>query len=236
MYPVSRSLRRSNIAPTALFLVLGWMLSGGTAQANQIVNGNFSSGNTGFSSGYTYVPANGTVETGPGDYGLTTNPAMGFINGYASYGDHTGDAAALMLFVDGYYPGVNVWSEVVTVSPSTAYTFTGWVASAASANLADLGLFANGTQVGASFGAPSTAGIWSEWTTSFTTGAGQSQVTLSIQDLNTNPYASGDDFTLDDLALNQQAMAPEPSYLLATAPILLGLLILRHRRAVGCRA
>jgi hypothetical protein len=42
------------------------VLSGGRMLADQIINGNFSAGDTGFTSGYTLVPANGTVQTWAG--------------------------------------------------------------------------------------------------------------------------------------------------------------------------
>jgi hypothetical protein len=206
---------------------------GTQAAAGQIANGDFSSGLNSFSSSYAYVPANGGVFTQPGEFGLTTNPSTGFTNPYTSYTEHTGDSAGLMLIADGYNPGVNVWSESVTVSPSTAYVFTAWVASAYFANPASLGLFSNDQQIGTSFSAPSTAGLWTEWTALLTTGPADSQISLSIQDLNLNVFGAGNDFTLDDLALNRAATAPEPASWPLVGSVLLGFVVsacLRRRR------
>ncbi len=158
------------------------------AEAQMIVNGDFSAGNSGFSSQYVYT-LNGT-QTGPGNYGLTSNPSTGFTNGYYSYGDHTTDSG-MMLLVDGGTPGTYVWGESIAVSPNTTYTFTGWVAyadtSGYGSNPGLLGLFVGGTQVGSSFDVSSTMpGAWQEWTASLTTGPGDTSIALSIQDLNTN--------------------------------------------------
>ena len=48
------------------------------AAVNLIVNGDFQSGNTGFSSDYTYEPANGsgTALWNEGTYGIATNPQI----------------------------------------------------------------------------------------------------------------------------------------------------------------
>jgi hypothetical protein len=131
---------------TLLIGAFSWFSAGAEAQ---IVNGDFSSGNTGFTSQYSNV-ANGTF-TAPGDYGLTTNPSnpiTGFTNGFFSYGDHT-SGSGLMLLVDGGAPGTYVWGESIAVSPNTTYTFTGWVADADplafSSNPGVLGLFVGGT-------------------------------------------------------------------------------------------
>jgi hypothetical protein len=198
-------------------------LFSGSATANQIVNGDFSSGHVGFTSGYNLVAANGTAQTVPGDIGLTTNPATGFTNGYNSYDDHTGNPGGLMLLVDGYYPGIDAWAETVSVAPSGTYTFTGWVASPDPYNVPVLGLFANGSQVGPSFTAPASAGIWTEWTATLTTSSAATALDLSIQDLSPNPYVYGDDFTLDDLLLTGPATTatPEPSTLALSALALL---------------
>ncbi|MGH9524134.1 MAG: PEP-CTERM sorting domain-containing protein [Terriglobales bacterium] len=201
---------KRTLAAAVGVLLLGTLV----ARADLVVNGNFSSGNSGFSTDYTLVPANGTVSTQPGQYGLTDNPATGFTNGFASYTDHTGDAAGLMLLADGAAATYNVWSEVISVSPGTTYSFSSWVASADALNTATLSLFVNGVATGSSFAAPTTAGVWAQWQQTFVTAPSVTSITLSIRDVNPTPQTAGNDFTLDDISLNGPANGvPEPATL-----------------------
>jgi len=216
------------------------VLAGFAVADNLILNGNFSLGNTDFSSGYTVVAANGTVFTGPGDYGLTTNPNTGFLNGYQSYTDHTGDLAGLMMFVDGLGAGTNVWREgSINVVSGTEYTFDAYVAdadpTAYSGNPAILELFVNGSMVGTSYTVPDAPGDWDLWTFTYTpTSSGA--ITLSIQDVNTTPYVAGNDFSLDDLCLTSGSCSsgtsavPEPSGVAASLVGLLGVGVYEAKR------
>lgn len=199
-----------------LLWILPVLLASSASATNLLTNGDFESGNTGFSTGYSLTSGC----TGPGTYEIVTNPNT-TCGTFASYGDHTSGSGNMML-VDGNtnavpYYGTNgtVWSETVTgLSTSTLYTFTGWVTSADAPNPAVLALFANGTQVGSNFDAPSSAGLpWVEWTQGFTPGT--PSITLSIQDVNPNPLTAGDDFALDDLDLEAPSTGtPEPASLL----------------------
>jgi hypothetical protein len=213
------------------------VLAGFAGADNLILNGNFSLGNTDFSSAYSDVPANGTVFTAPGDYGLTTNPSTGFTNGYQSYTDHTGDLAGLMLLVDGLGAGSNVWSEGgINLVSGTTYTFSGYVAdadvSAFSGNPPILDFFVNGSMIGSSYTVPNAPGDWDLWTFTYKPTSSAS-VTLSIQDVNTTPDVAGNDFSLDDLCLTSSSCAsstsavPEPSGAVVCLLGLLGLCVFR---------
>src|SRR6266403_2383458 len=112
-----------------------------------------------------------------------------------------------MLFADGIAPDVNLWSENVSVGTG-AYRFTGWVANAdpaqTSQNPATLALFVNGNEVGNTFTITQAGGIWQQWTSQLNFNTA-SQLTLSIQDINSNPFAAGNDFTIYYLSV-----APAP--------------------------
>jgi hypothetical protein len=137
---------------------------------NLIVNGDFSAGNTGFTSGYTHVP-NGTG-TQPGDYGVVANPAKAFTNGYVSFGDHT-TGSGLMMVGDGTSGQVPFWSETIAVVPNTVYVFDGWATDCNPTRLGNpaiLRLSANGVAIGSDFHIDAThAGLWQEFTLTLTT-------------------------------------------------------------------
>src|SRR5207302_998954 len=87
-----------------------------------VINGNFSSGNTGFTSGYGFGP------TGGGHYTVGSNPKT-WNSFLSSYGDHT-TGSGLMLIADGSgTANTSVWSESIAVTPSTQYTFRFWASS-----------------------------------------------------------------------------------------------------------
>src|SRR5581483_2374917 len=103
------------------------VLLASTAHAqNLITNGDFSAGNTGFTSQYTYITGG---FTGPGQYGVITNPGTAFTNGFASFGDHT-TGTGKMLFADGTSAASAFWSQTVAVAPNTAYSFSLWATPA----------------------------------------------------------------------------------------------------------
>jgi hypothetical protein len=195
-----------------------------------LVNGDFSAGNTGFTSGYALVP-NGTL-TEPGDYGVVTNPATAFTNGYASFGDHT-TGSGLMMFGDGTSGNVPFWSETVNVAPNTAYVFIGWATAADSPNPAVLQLSANGAAIGGDFPINGTTpGLWQEFSWSLNTGS-ETSLTLTISDVNPTPFVLGNDFAIDDLSF--AASVPEPSSLLLgiIASVACGSLYWRRPRGRG---
>jgi hypothetical protein len=215
-------------------------LAGFAAADNLILNGNFSLGDTDFSSGYTYVASNGMVYTGPGDYGLTTNPSTGFTNGYQSYTAYD-NPGGYMLCADGLGSGTSVWSESINVVAGTPYTFDAYVADADptvySGNPAILELLVNGSMVGTSYTVPDAPGDWDLWTFTYTP-TSSAAITLAIQDFNTSPYSAGNDFSLDDLCLTSSSCSsstsavPEPSGVAVCMMGLLGLCVYRAKRSI----
>ncbi len=91
---------------------------------NIVTNGDFTAGNTGFTSGYIYAPVNTTN----GEYFVGTNPS-GWNPVFSPCTDHT-SGAGNMLLVNGHgTSSVRVWSQVVPVIPNTNYVFGGWAQS-----------------------------------------------------------------------------------------------------------
>ena len=121
------------------------------------VNGNFSLGNTGFTSvstgtitSYTFVvdSANYQGELAPtGYYGVDTN-ANNYNLAYLGH-DHTTGSGNFMM-VHGF-PLLEpiAWQETLAVVPNTTYYFTGWALGLDSTgNNASIGLSVNGNQIG----------------------------------------------------------------------------------------
>ena len=115
--------------------------SGATANStNLITNGDFTLGNTGFSSDYTYYNI-GTVPTSgqQGAYGVATNPRNWF-NAFSNCGDHT-TSNGNMLIADGSTTGTaKVWysQTPITVTPGKNYTLSYFLTSVVSGGPAKL--------------------------------------------------------------------------------------------------
>jgi hypothetical protein len=217
-------LPKTLILPRTLILLLG--LTGLAGASSLIVDGDFSSpaGPSTFSTGYSNITCGGGTE--PGQYAIATNPNT-CNSAFASFGDPARDGGNILV-LDGNSSGTPydgstgalagvAWEETIAVSSGTLYTFSAEVASNDTSNLAELQLYVNGTAVGSAFDAPGTAGSWSPWTQGFTPTSGS--ITLSIQDVNSNPTGYGNDFSLDDLCLiapgtsctSSTSAVPEPS-------------------------
>ncbi len=167
--------------------------------ANLVTNGDFESGNTGFTTGYTY----GDV-SGPGAYWIGTNAsqAPGANADWYNGGDHT-TGTGNMLVVNGANSATTpVWEEVVPVTPNTTYTFSYWGAEVDhdSNSLPHLQLKINGSSVGSNnfpANSPDNGGSWTSFAFTWNSGS-SSRADLALFDLNTDtPW---NDFALDDIS------------------------------------
>jgi hypothetical protein len=169
------------------------------APANLVVNGDFESGNTGFTSGYVYGNVNG-----PTTYTITTNPSQadGAYPDWYNGGDHT-SGKGNMLVVNGANSATTpIWEETVTVTPNTTYTFSYWGAEVDhdSSSLPRLQLNINGSPVGDNSiqeKSPDNGGSWEKFTFTWNSGSSTS-ATLALFDLNTD--TGWNDFALDDIS------------------------------------
>lgn len=135
---------------TAAGLIVGVAFPAVPACAD-VVNGNFSSGNTGFTSGYGYAASS---DPGGGHYTVGNNPHT-WNSALSSFGDHT-TGTGLMLIADGSgTANTQLWNESIAVSPNTQYTFSFYSASCGNDNgdgidpsPATLVATVNGSQVG----------------------------------------------------------------------------------------
>ena len=176
---------------------------------NLVVNGDFSAGNTGFTSGYPYGSGAGSLLPA-GVYTISTDPVHENIYA-ASITDHT-TGSGNMLAVNGASTPVDVWCETITVLPNTYYDFSAWFANWSSDITDDFPLIqfqANGTLIGSLFSFPHPDGVWTKYSSIWYSGTNTS-VSICINDQQTS-YA-GNDFAIDDISLEQLCTVKDSVY------------------------
>ncbi|MBC6995581.1 gliding motility-associated C-terminal domain-containing protein [Neolewinella lacunae] len=162
---------------------------------NLIVNGDFSAGDSGFTT--EYGPGTGGA-FGPlsteGTYAIVANSSAAHSN-FAACSDHTGGGN--MLVINGATtPNEQVWCQTVAVPANTLLSFTAWVASAISENPALLQFSVNGELLGESFRASSATCSWNRFAENWFSGGAMS---AEICIVNQNTVGSGNDFAIDDI-------------------------------------
>lgn len=173
----------------------------GIPSGNLVTNGNFELGNTGFTTDYI-VGTGGAW--GPlsnaGTYGVSTSPSLLHSN-FSLCSDHTAAPGTKMLVVNGAgTPNSLVWSQTITVTPSTDYLFGAWVMNALNEpNVGILQFFINGVAIGPTFSSGPTACVWTQFADSWNSG-GSSLAVLKI--INQNSVNTGNDFALDDITFS----------------------------------
>ncbi len=164
---------------------------------NVIVNGDFSQGNTGFTTGY--APGSGGawgLLSSVGEYAITTNSNL-VHNNFANCTDASGTGS--MLVANGSTVlGTSVWEQTVPVQANTTYLFTYKAMSVVSGSPAQLFVTINGTQIGTVNTVSSTVCNWNQYSATWTsTTAG----TVNIALLNQNIAGGGNDFAVDDIEM-----------------------------------
>ncbi len=160
-------------------------------QSNNIINGDFEQGNTGFSSSYIYN-GNGVVA---GHYGIVTNTAVNDTF-WAPCLDHTSGTGNVMIIDGADQPDVPVWCQTVNVAPNTDYIFNTWITSIQANNPAILQFSVNGISLNQPFNASSTLCNWTQFFATWNSG---SNTSANICIVNQSTATEGNDFALDDI-------------------------------------
>jgi gliding motility-associated-like protein len=160
---------------------------------NLIANGDFSAGNTGFGSDYTFTTANSTVV---GVYAINSNPSA-WNSWAAPCADHTSGNGNMIMFDGANIPGQKVWHTTVSITPNTNFAFSSWIQSIHSTNPAKLQFFINGKLLGNIFSASATTCQWQQFYEVWNSG-NATTAEIAIVNQNTNPL--GNDFALDDIS------------------------------------
>lgn len=164
-----------------------------------ITNGSFESGNTGFSSSYTYCNTSNCLFP-EATYGVGSDPFF-FHSGFSG-ADHTSGTSNLMIVNGASAANTNVWCQTIPVNPNTDYLFSTWVTSVSSGSPAQLQFSFNGINTGNIFSAPSSVGAWDQFFATWNSGTNTS---VDICIVNQNTLLGGNDFGLDDISFMQCA-------------------------------
>jgi len=181
-------------------------------------NGNFDLGNSGFSSSYTLCNTANCLYP-EGNYAVGSAPAFY----HASFtGTGFGGSGNFMIINGVGSPNTSVWCQTITVTPNTNYVFSTWVCSVNPASPAQLQFSINGLPLGAIFSAPATTGTWTQFFTTWNSGA---NTTASICVVNQNTTASGNDFGLDGISFQECRPCTTSATITITQPAPLTVLI-----------
>lgn len=192
-----RAVRHARrVVSCLLFAAVGTLVVSGTAYASSandlVINGDFSAGNTGFTSQYANSPTGlGAV----GQYTVANNPSA--LNGAWPALKPVGSDTNMLIANGSSTPGASVWSQTVSVAPNSTYMFSVQVASLY-AQPAAIDFVVNGVSIGTR-SAPTTVAKWVEVVVAWHSGAA-TVAKLSIVD--TDLASGGNDFALDNIALS----------------------------------
>ena len=180
-----------------------------------VTNGDFTNGNTGFTSGYTYypdVPGNNNElvnDAGTNGYAVGTNGQNYHPNFWGM--DHTNNQTGNKNFmlVNGH-GNLTIWEETVNVLLNTDYYFSAWAMSLnAVTPYAKLQFEVNGVKVGTianlvagpSSASQSTANnYWTRFYSNPKWNSGSISGPITIRIINNENAAGGNDFALDDIS------------------------------------
>lgn len=185
-----------------------------------VVNGDFSAGNTGFTSDYIYGTG-GTwgILSNEGEYAVAANANNTHTNFANCFNHTTGNASGSMLVANGSpIPDLKIWDQTVAVTPNTDYIFSVWATVVVPTNPGELNFSINGDQIGETFElSPSTC----NWENFFITWHSGAYTSAEISIVNQNTNSDGNDFALDDIEFSPICISTDEIVVsLADAPIL----------------
>ena len=183
---------------------------------NLVINGDFSAGNTGFTSSYTFVSGAGSLVP-ESVYAIDTDPWPDHPSA-AHFGDHT-TGTGNMMSINGASSPISVWCETVPVTPNTTYNFSAWVANWSSADVGAgcplLQFQINGVLIGTPDAITAAPGVWTHFFSTWNSGTA-TVANICIYDETT--AADGNDFSLDDISFTQVCIATDSEYVAVKLP------------------
>lgn len=180
---------------------------------NLIVNGDFSQGNVGFSSQYTYSPGANPTQ---GVYGVFSSGRDLSPQFFSDCRDHTSGTGQLMVVDGSPIANQEVWCQTVQVQANTEYAFSTWVSTVLPSNPARLQFSINGQALGSPFSPPVNTCVWRQFYATWTAGA-ELEAEICVVNQNTNP--NGNDFALDDFSFVELGEIYHDSFLVVVENI-----------------
>ncbi len=175
-----------------------------------IVNGDFSSGNAGFTSDYIYVSTTGSnALLDEGKYAVGVSPSNYHYN-FVQHGDHT-TGKGYMLIANGSPRNTDyVWKQHVVVERGKTYEFSAWFMAAVSYSTFkdDIEYSVNGIAIPGAY--DKTENGWERYYGRYNaTTTGEIEIKIRTKSV----VANGNDFAIDDISFStlSQAAAPDGS-------------------------
>ena len=171
----------------------------GTVTENDLaVNGNFSAGDTSFSSGYTSSKTSPAIESN-GQYSIATTGASA-VPSALTCTDHTNGAGNMLLVRSNNVFNTIVWQQTAYVEPNTNYVFSTWIQSLQSPNNTQLQFAINGIALIDTITTNTTTCQWRKHWIIWNSGT---NTVASIAIVNKNSLTGGDYYALDDIAFSK---------------------------------
>lgn len=164
-----------------------------------VVNGDFSQGNLGFQTTYTF-----STWAWPDYYGIassTVNPNPG---SWMNCGDHTGGGNYMWADASSSNQNMPIWQEILPVQPNTNYVFSFWMSNVNGDSIAcppgQVQFSINGIAMGSMLKAPGASCLWIQNCVVWNSG---SSTAADISILNQNAFFNGNDFGFDDFSFRE---------------------------------
>lgn len=166
---------------------------------NFIANGDFSFGNSDFTSDYLFTSnpaANGQQKC----YGIVTNPKTWF-NSFSTCTDNTTGDGRMYVADGSTNSAAKVWTQNISgLLPNQDYDFSYYIQSVSSGSVAKMEVLINGVSLGPLKNAPASTCQWILHKYTWNSGSNTS-ATITIYDRETS--GGGNDFAIDDIAFTE---------------------------------